>query len=271
MKFFTSLLFTGLLAFSCQASSFFSNPLKLAASRPVAPVNNTPVADVLNYVLDQSSGSSATDASPNNNTGALLGGENWVSGGPGSRGHSYNFNGGQTITPAANTGMNFAYNSHFSAAFWINFNTIPTTSSGKAILSSLDPGLGLYRGWEISCGDLANGKIVFYLISIYGVAAIAESFNYTFTTGAWHFVCLTYDGSGNASGAKLYVDGSLQSNDTPVSQDTLGTATTTNAKITYVGSRTDVTYALDAKVSSVKVFSTTLSAGDVTTLNALGQ
>jgi hypothetical protein len=81
--------------------------------------------------------------------------------------------------------------------------------------------------------------------------------------GGWHMITLTYDGSSNASGVKLYFDATeITTTATNLDDLTAGGATTNNLHFGIARNGTGSDF--DGKMNQVSVFNTELSSGDIT-------
>ncbi|MBF0433163.1 MAG: DUF2341 domain-containing protein, partial [Fibrobacteria bacterium] len=117
-------------------------------------------------------------------------------------------------------------------------------------MNNADP----YTGWDMYWQS--THKIYSHLINTNTSNAIQEYTNGTFTTDAWYLITISYDGSSNASGMNIYVNGILQS--TTVSQNTLS-ASTVNANVFAIGTRSTSGY-FDGYIDEVRVANTVRSA-----------
>ncbi len=86
----------------------------------------------------------------------------------------------------------------FSYGCWIN----PQEATGVP-LSRMDDA-NAYRGWDIF---MANGQISAHIVSHWPDDAVKVTTNETVPTGKWTHVFVTSDGSGKASGVKVYING----------------------------------------------------------------
>ena len=115
----------------------------------------------------------------------------------------YAFDGGDYVNLTNNDNYNFAHTDAFSLSAWINY----TISNGDrhVICKALSAGTG--RGYSMFMSD---GKLALLLRNDWGTSnqIFVDSDN-TFPVNNWMFITATYDGSVNASGVKLYVDGEV--------------------------------------------------------------
>jgi hypothetical protein len=145
----------------------------------------------------------------------------------------------------------------FSISCWVKY-----TNAGTMMIVSKQDASGY--GYLLHTGNSAGVKFTWYpCISAGGSIAVRTSNAYN--DGNWHNVLATYDGSGNASGAKIYVDGTL---DTNIITDTF-TGTSASTGPFQIGARNGTSFPLIATdVSNVAVWSSDQSANKDTIYNS---
>lgn len=154
------------------------------------------------------------------------------------------------------------------AASWNCWIKTSDTSAAKTYMEKMDGN----TGWRfyLSGNDLT--------IQLRGTGFIGDSIRVrtdpgdnvgdTLNDGSWHMITCTYDGSGNASGVTLYVDGSPQTLDTQ--NDGLSTDTS-NTENMAIASRTGGGNNFGAgNIDEPSVWDVELSAANVTTIYNLG-
>jgi len=155
-------------------------------------------AEVYLYVkLDENQGLVARDSSGNQRDGAFQGGldeNDWTTGkinsaieGIGTTGGFINFDGT----------CNFVKTQSFSIEFWLSFTSLAT----MAIVSKQKDS-GVFHGYGV---NLSSGKIRFVIRDDLSNVNSIESTN-PINDGFFHHIVVTYDGSGDANGMKLYID-----------------------------------------------------------------
>ncbi|MDE2024977.1 MAG: hypothetical protein KGJ07_00610 [Patescibacteria group bacterium] len=185
----------------------------------------------------------------NLNNGTLTGNWNFTSNG--INGNSQVLD-GSTFDDFGNpSSLGFTASTPFTLATWITFsNSAQQAVIGKhATTGSGGAGYDLYT--------YSDGKIYF---------EICDGSQYQINTGVInngvrHFVVGTYDGSGNSNGAKLYVDGILVATG---SSHSIGTIT--NSADFRIGADGSGNNKLTANISDSRVFSSALTAQQVTNL-----
>ena len=147
------------------------------------------------WLLDEGTGNIAEDASGNGNDGTLMGAPNWVAG---WLGNALEFNGSSSYVDCGNAeALNVDV---FSVSFWYNF---PSTQGWNHIISKgqhVASGTPGSVNWGVMMYS-AEQRILFETYNNTGwTAVIADT-----TTGQWHHVVATFDGST----MQLYHDGQL--------------------------------------------------------------
>lgn len=90
----------------------------------------------------------------------------------------------------------------FSYGAWIK----PQGKASGAVLARMKDAQA-YRGYDLYC---ANGKIAVHIIHRWPDNAIKINTDAALKSGQWQHVFVCYDGSGDASGIRVYFDGQLQ-------------------------------------------------------------
>lgn len=121
------------------------------------------------------------------------------------RGNALDFDGVNDIVNLGNVStMDFDFNMPFSIETWVRVDA-STTSNGN-FLTKFDGStfVGYTFGYLGSTGALNFG------IAHLGVSQFFEvrsNAGFDIRDGKWHHIAVTYDGSGNATGATIYIDG----------------------------------------------------------------
>ena len=131
----------------------------------------------------------------------------------GKSGNAFTFNGTNAYVSLPDDSLNFT--NKFSYSFWSKSNN--TTDYGVVVgnmQSSRSP-FGFFHGYEVS---LESGKVYFFLRSGINTQVSHYSTNVV-NNGNWNHIVVTYDPTNTTTGAKIYVNGTVD-----IQADTLGTS-----------------------------------------------
>jgi cysteine-rich repeat protein len=225
----------------------------------------TPTDDnlVAYWKFDEGEGSTVGDSTDHNNGGSVNGAV-WSSSVPAvsfNDTYSLSFDGSNDVVTASDqTDLSFATNAAFSIAAWAK----PTSFGGyQTVVHKIDDTGAARTGYLLT---LNNGTPEVWLISDFSNNAYTVvPATVSLATGAWSHVAFTYNGSGNASGVRIYVNGA---DVTGVStQNTLGGATIQNSQPLEIGERSAAGQAYAGNVDDVRVYSAALNAAQISALN----
>jgi len=173
------------------------------------------------WKLDETAGSSVTDAMSNYSLSYYT--PNNMRPSAGTIGTAAFFSGTWSNFIIADSGgspEDFArYNVSDSFSFSCWFKTALGDSSTKTLLGRMNYDDAPRRGYM---AQVAGGYVQFELANTNSVYSRIRTSSDPYNDAAWHHLVVTYDGSGGASGMKMYLDGALAS--TTVVNDTLGGA-----------------------------------------------
>ncbi|HWB93109.1 MAG TPA: LamG domain-containing protein, partial [Puia sp.] len=217
---------------------------------------------------DESGGISAADSSGNGNTGTLTASNASFVAGKINNAVSLTHTGttsGGLVNIANPSNFNFDYNQPFSLSAWV-YRT--SNANENDIVEKEDPSNG-YIGYGILFNPGSNS--LYAEVQKSSSTGIQVSTTAGLSTGTWHHVVMTYDGSHVASGLKLYVDGSSAA--FTVNNDTLGPNTIQNTMPLQIGGSGDGDGSTDAgcctfggNIDDVRVFNRVLTEADVRVL-----
>lgn len=94
----------------------------------------------------------------------------------------------------------FDSNQAFTCSAWVK---LPQGNTGGAIVARMDEGND-YRGWDMW---VEGNRVGSHIINKWPSDAMKAVTRDALTTGVWHLVTITYDGSLKREGLKVYVDG----------------------------------------------------------------
>lgn len=165
------------------------------------------------------------------------------------------FNGGDHYASMGNV-LSYEYNQPFSAFCWMK-----SSDSGDFMLIAKRKNSGDYEGWALE-QDGVNNQLVGQLradtdhkLKIMGTTDLKNALS------GWHLVGFTYDGSGSASGMKLYINGVLESS--TVVEDTLGGNSIIHTGPLCLASREGTGQFYDGRLTEVSMWGKELSAAEV--------
>jgi hypothetical protein len=197
---------------------------------------------LLHWKLNESSGTSAADASPFGRTGTVTGTSTWTAG---MLNNAFQFNGSTKIQV---TGLLNSPKS-VSAAAWVNLTT--ADSAGSEVISIGDH-------FVIRLDEGGAAKALVYNGSTWESA----SFTQTFAGTGWHHLAATFDYA--TKGLKLYIDGvqaASATTTTAINYSGLG-SNTLIGRHGNAGTTRDFTGLID----DVRIYGYVLSATDIATL-----
>ena len=96
----------------------------------------------------------------------------------------------------------------FSYAAWVKL--APGVQSGS-LVARMDEAQG-HRGWDLW---IEGGRVATHLIHKWPEDALKVVTRDAVKAGEWHHVAVTYTGSGNADGVRIFIDGVAKATDTP--------------------------------------------------------
>ena len=149
------------------------------------------------------------------------------------------------------------YNAAFSISWWM----YPTNISGTESLVSKQDVSDQYKGFNVYTN---SSKIRASLTNNNGSGnRLIVDGSTTLSNSQWYHIVITYDGSTDASGMKIYVNGAAETMSTVA--DGL-TATTANAADFNIGSRDNGNLPYTGKIDEASIWSAELDSDAVTAL-----
>jgi hypothetical protein len=147
----------------------------------------------------------------------------------------------------------------FSYGLWVK----PSRGNlDGALLSRMDEGTD-FRGWDLW---LEGGKVGAHIVHKWPEDALKVVSDGALKPNAWNHVFVTYDGSGKASGIKVYLDGKLRA--TKVESDALRGSIRSKVAL-KVGQRNNSSKVEEAIYHDLRVFGKALAAEEVDRLFSL--
>ncbi len=219
------------------------------------------------WSLEEGEATTANDTAVGTNDVGTLNLPAWSSDTPALGGgftseYALSFNGtSDVVTVGDNTALKFDTSSDFSASAWVK----PSSVGGyQTVIHKIDDNNAARRGYLLT---LNNGVPEVWMLNDYGNSNyLVKAATTAVTTGTWQQVGFSYDGSGLASGVKIYVNGS---DVTGVSlQDTLA-GTIDNTQPFEIGRRTVAnSQGYAGLMDDIRVYNTTLTLAQFGSLYA---
>jgi len=151
-------------------------------------------------------------------------------------------------------------------------------TSGVRQVISKNQGTSNFMGWALGYNTFTGASQGRFGLDFIGVDGVQKRINVEFTptigTSSFTHVCATYDGSANASGVILYLDGVSGSKATQVNVNTFTSATNpkTNA-YTFIGARNSTagtsiskTNVFRGKIGAILIYDRKLTAQEVSNI-----
>ncbi len=185
-----------------------------------------------------------------NNNGTLQGGVTYAAG---RVGQAFSFDGADDFVTIANeSNFDFERTSPFSIEAWIKTSVPVSGDIFSKYLSALP-----YTGYQLVVTN--GGQVHFYLINTWDVNVIGVRTSSSVNDGSFHHIAVTYDGSSQAAGVKIYLDGISQALTTVY--DSL-TGSILNDVNPTISKDIEGNY-FNGLVDEVKVFNRALSASEI--------
>ena len=198
------------------------------------------------------------DGTPNdalgNYNGTLVNGTTY---GTGKINQGFSFDG---VNDYVNLGDNFDNDGTQaqSVSFWVKL----INSTSNQLLVGKQNNAVPYNGWSVT---IYSSKIYYGFLNNVPSIAIATENTQVLTTGVWYHIVATYNGSKNASGIKVYIDGSLGTQN--ILSDTLGSNSSSASGIkATISSRNGSILPTNGLIDEVGIWDRVLSESEVTEL-----
>lgn len=197
------------------------------------------------WLLNESSGTTATDSSGNARNGTYANSPTLQATGPGASNLPYavTFNGSnQKVTTGNYTAFAIQPNAAWSIEHWVKTSQTTTAQTITNRDASLNPSAAIYLNLN------ANNDVGYFsgsVIDAYSSAGVNDN--------AWHYICVTAAAGGDL---KLYIDGVLKKTDSGAR----GTYATTTTGITMATNGNIGVHWLSGSLCAAAIYNTELSA-----------
>jgi hypothetical protein len=203
--------------------------------------------------LDESAGKQVVDVVSGKPVGQVRGGEPaWIN--EGKLGKAFACDGKRFID-LGNTGSQFERDRGFSYGAWVRWNG---GSGGMSPLARMNDG-NAYRGYDIY---LTNGQVAAHIIHAWPGDALKVTTKAKIKPNTWTHLFVTYDGSSQASGIKVYIDGKPQ----PVDVNVDALKNTIRCSTPLLVGKRNASAGFQGQVDEVRLYDRTLNAGEVACL-----
>ena len=208
------------------------------------------------WKLDDGSGTTALDSSGSGSNGTLVNGPGWS---VGKINGALSFDGVNDNVVINNIApYDFDRTESFTISSWVNL----TGTTGPRPIVGNQMGDGTYRGWMAYILN-GSGLVRFELLNFGRGNGIQVTSTSPVNDGSWRHVVITYDGSSNANGVKLYIDGIP--NTLTVSANTLS-ATTVSTDSLNIGHREKDSLYFKGLIDDTRIYSRALSVSEISDL-----
>jgi mono/diheme cytochrome c family protein len=227
-------------------------PVPPTGETPVPPTGETPVPPGLRFHAALNEGSGGTihltvDGKPR--TAALASGAAWDAGYVAAKAFKVQTGGTLEVTDAGD----FDKNEGFSYGAWVKFTKRPASG---AIFARMDDQHD-FRGWDLW---MQNGRVGTHIIHKWPDDALKVVSRNPVKTGQWNHLFITYDGSGQPGGVKVYVNGVPQQ--TLVEASRLKNTIRTNVPL-KIGQRHSTSRIDGLVLQDLRLYDRTLSGPEV--------
>jgi len=198
--------------------------------------------------------------SGNSNNGSVVGDAAQVSNGKIGKGFEFDGDGDYVSVPSSET-INFTNSSSFTLSMWVKFDDI-SSSWGENLLRKGD---AVNSYWELRVDS--SRRVSFELVTTEWTSALASRTTAGVTSiGPWYHIVAVYNGTGNATGMKIYVNGTTPAISIIVNEPITTISNGYNLKI---GRYANLNYNdINGSIDDVMIFNRSLSATEIQALYA---
>jgi len=166
------------------------------------------------------------------------------------------FTTGKTPLPPLPGVGDFARDEAFSYAAWVKLDDV----MNGALFARMQDTNGIFRGWDLW---LEGGKPAIHILHSWPDNAIKVISKSELPKGRWNHVCVTYNGSSQADGVKIYLNGSLQK--VTVDKNSLRQSIRTPVPF-KIGQRDTSSPVLNAGLQDLRIYARELNADEAQAL-----
>ena len=215
--------------------------------------------------FDEGAGDTAYDSSVNSNHGTLTNMNTancWVLG---KFGNALSFDGTDDYVQIANeSNFDFEKTDALTLEAWVK-----TSSDACLNIITKMQNASPNTGYQLIKHDSIRGNVLyFFLINNFATSNMIRAYGSTnIADGQWHHVAVTYNGSSNVSGVKIYVDGEPET--MSWSHNNL-TSSILNGLPLQISGREGSNYAFSGLIDEVRIWDIALTAGEIAYNYVLG-
>ena len=218
---------------------------------PELVAQSSPPGLVAYFPLEETSGSTVANEIAADNCGAIAG---KLSSAEGRLGRALEFD-GTTHVAAGDVGA-FEGDQAFSSSVWI----YPTGRDVSTVLSKMDEA-NAFRGYDVI---LEGNKVSAHFVHHWPDRGFNVVTKNPIKLDAWHHLAVTYDGSREAKGVRIYVDGQIQELDILTNHKLDGSLLTD--KSFHIGTR-GTSAPFQGRIDEVRLYAKALTPEEVTQLS----
>jgi hypothetical protein len=156
---------------------------------------------------------------------------------------------------------NFEKNDTFSVSFWAKMNDLNPAIDGMVV--SKQESVQGYTGWGISNTNEGLGfQLVVHWENTERMFILYDYASLIISEGVWNHITLTYNGSSDPTGVKVYSNG-IEITEREVRYDNLGSGSTKNNGNFSIGSRNNAQQFFNGSIDDLRIYNKTLTPDEV--------
>ena len=220
------------------------------------------VAPIAHWKLDEGQGTVISDSSGNGNNGTLTNGPLWSIG---KSGKALQFD--KIDDAAVINSLSFNNLSPMSVTAWINPKSLGENNRGRIIDKA--SGVAPTQGWGffVTDGGTAGQRKLSFVIDYASTDFNRTTANALFNFNEWTHVAVTWDGSLNASNARIYLNG--QETTYSKTQNASGSRVSDAAESLKIGNDKSFARTFDGMIDDVRIFNRALTPKEIQQIAAM--
>ena len=208
------------------------------------------------WKFDESSGTTAADSSGSGNTGSLINGPVWTSG---QIGNALSFDGSNDVV---NAGSSASLDDlpALTLSAWINPATATYGPQGLIATKGHGNIELLYEGW-VAAFNTANPTSLEFRVKYSTTDLQIRVPSNSATMNEWQHIAITWDGSANAAGVKIYKNGSELTY--TLQQNGVGTRVSDSTRDFRIGDNAYANSPFKGMLDDIRIYNRVLSASEI--------